>query len=200
MRQDGYEGNALTYQTALNSLKRFANADKIDIKEINSIFLLRYMDYLKTEPNQCNIRAKNRKLLKKGDSACSAYLRSIRAIFNCARKKYNDEDAGIIRIPHYPFGKIKIKDVPRKPREALTVEEFQALLDLPKKDDLYNLAKEVFVLSFCLFGTSSIDLYECNIYKNGRIVYNRAKTTSRRKDKAEIKVLIPSEAMSLLEK
>ncbi len=196
MRQNGSFGNAGLYQAVLNSLKRFAKTDKVDIREINSNFLLRYENYLKTEPNQCSTKAKK----SKGNGASSAYMRTIRAIFNQARTKYNDEDAGIIRISHYPFKKIKIKEAPRKPRKALTVEQFQAIVNLPNKDSKYNLARDVFILSFCLLGSNSVDLYECEIYKNGRIIYNRSKTANRRADKAEISILCPDVLLPILEK
>ena len=201
MKQNGSSGNASAYKTALNSLKRFAQTDKIDIREVNSDFLLEYKNYLRTEPNQCNISATKRKMLPKGDGACSTYMRTIRAIFNQARNQYNDEDAGIIRIPHYPFKKkIKIKDAPRKPREALTTEELQTLINLPAKDNTYNLAKDIFILSFCLLGINSSDLYQCSIYKYGRIIYNRTKTVNRRADGAKISIFVPTAVMPLLEK
>ena len=44
----------------------------------------------------------------------------------------------------------------------------------------HNLARDVFMLSFCLWGTNAIDLYECTDLKNGRLTYNRAKTKDRR--------------------
>jgi integrase len=200
MKQEGNLGNASAYQTALNSLKRFAKSDNIDIREINSDFLIRYKDYLRTEPNQCNITAAKRKILSKGDGAYSTYARTIRAIFNQARAQYNDEDTGIIHIAHYPFKKIKIKEAPRKPREALTIEQFQTLINLPNKDHTYNIARDVFILSFCLLGSNSVDLYNCEAYKRGRIIYNRTKTASRRADNAEISILVPVVLLPILEK
>lgn len=48
-------------------------------------------------------------LIKKGiGNAVNNYMRYFRLIFNRGRDKFNDEDRGIIRIPHYPFRKFKI--------------------------------------------------------------------------------------------
>jgi hypothetical protein len=35
-------------------------------------------------------------------------MRDLRTLFNAPKGKYNDDDLGIIRIPHYPFKKYKI--------------------------------------------------------------------------------------------
>ncbi|MDR1974884.1 MAG: phage integrase SAM-like domain-containing protein [Bacteroidales bacterium] len=128
MLLDGRTGNTGIYQAAINSLKRFAKTDKIDISEITVHFLQQYIDYLKEEPNQCNVTAHTRQMLLKGEQSTSVYLRTIRAIFNRARDEFNDEDTGLLRIPHYPFKKIKIKTSQRKPREALSVEQMQQLI------------------------------------------------------------------------
>jgi integrase len=56
------------------------------------------------------------------------------------------------------------------------------------------------MLSFCLWGTNAIDLYECTDYKDGRIIYNRKKTKNRRDDGAKISIKVEPEIMPLVEK
>ncbi|MDR1202070.1 MAG: transposase, partial [Tannerellaceae bacterium] len=52
----------------------------------------------------------------------------------------------------------------------------------------FNLAKDVFLLSFVLVGMNAADLYWCDNCKKNRITYNRIKTKNRRADKAEISI------------
>jgi integrase len=56
------------------------------------------------------------------------------------------------------------------------------------------------MLSFCLWGTNAVDLYECTDYKNGRITYDRTKTKSRRDDYANISIKVEPEILPLMEK
>ena len=64
----------------------------------------------------------------------------------------------------------------------------------------YNLAKDCFILSFCLMGMNSADLYNATEMKGNTITYNRTKTKDRRLDKAQMKVDIPKLAQPLIEK
>ena len=53
-----------------------------------------------------------------------------------------------------------------------------------------ELARDCFILSFCLMGMNSVDMYELKNAANGTIRYNRAKTKDRRSDGAYIEVKI----------
>ena len=64
----------------------------------------------------------------------------------------------------------------------------------------YNLAKDCFILSFCLMGINSADLYNATEMVNNTIIYNRTKTKDRRLDNAQMKVDIPKIALPLIEK
>ena len=64
----------------------------------------------------------------------------------------------------------------------------------------YNLAKDCFILSFCLMGINSADLYNATEMVNNTIIYNRTKTKDRRLDNAQMKVAIPKIALPLIEK
>ena len=64
----------------------------------------------------------------------------------------------------------------------------------------YNLAKDCFILSFCLMGMNSADLYNATDLKNGTITYNRMKTKERRLDGAKMQVDIPRLILPLIEK
>ena len=64
----------------------------------------------------------------------------------------------------------------------------------------FNLAKDVFLLSFALVGMNAVDLYYCADCKNGRISYQRTKTKNRRADGAEIFIKIEPEIQALVDK
>ena len=64
----------------------------------------------------------------------------------------------------------------------------------------YDLAKDCFIMSFCLMGMNSVDLYNASEFKDGRIIYNRTKTKDRRLDSARMEVIVPKLILPLLEK
>lgn len=110
-------------------------------------------------------------LRKKGspNRALSLYLGSIRHLFNEAKKHYNDYDRNIILIGSSPFENFKIlkQEVTRK--RAISAELIKQIYRLPylyncrgkEIQGRYNLAKDCFLLSFCLIGINSADLYNC---------------------------------------
>ncbi|MCL2041937.1 MAG: hypothetical protein FWG84_07880 [Bacteroidales bacterium] len=72
--------------------------------------------------------------------------------------------------------------------------------DIKNVNNRYNFARDMFMLSFCLWGTNAKDLYECTDFQNGRITYNRAKTKDRRDDGAKISIKVEPEVMPLVAK
>lgn len=54
-----------------------------------------------------------------------------------------------------------------------------------KSTSRYNLAKDCFIISFCLMGINSADLYNATEMKGSTIIYNRTKTKDRRLDGAK---------------
>ena len=127
-------------------------------------------------------------------------------MYNRAKREFNDEEAGVIRIPFSPFAKVDIPKAPITRKRALTVEQMRELAKVPYTSILqtgcnrYNLAKDVFLLSFLLIGMNAVDLYNATDYENGRITYQRTKTRYRRADGAEISIRIEPEAQALFDK
>ena len=121
---------------------------------------------------------------------------------------YNDYDLNIIPITNSPFAHIKVpkQEVTRK--RALSVDHITKILEFPYQKDSdgnnllssVNIAKDCFLLSFCLMGMNSIDLYNANIYDGESIIYFRTKTRARRQDKAEMHVSIHHTIKSLIHK
>lgn len=64
----------------------------------------------------------------------------------------------------------------------------------------YNLAKDCFIMSFCLMGMNSVDLYNATEIDEGTIIYYRTKTKDRRLDNARMEVTVPQMIQPLIEK
>ena len=196
------------YKSAVNALKLYINREELNIKDITNKFLTGFMEFLEER-----WRAKAEKLKKAGkivptNRATSLYLGSIRHLFNEAKKQYNDYDRNIIIITNDPF---KTFTVPKQctvtRKRALTPELIKKIWELPyqsiegyKMENRFNLAKDCFILSFCLMGMNSADLYNAEEREGNTIIYYRTKTKSRRADRALMKVNIPKILMPLMEK
>lgn len=191
-------GTARAYQVAINSLIRFAERDVVSIKEITVQFLNDWIAWIAKQPP--------RKNCKKGDRAQGLYLAQLRAMYNRAKKEFNDEEAGIIRIPYSPFNRVEIPKPSLSRKRALTVEQMRAFAKLPYTliqqpgINRFNFAKDVFLLSFFLVGMNAADLFTATNCKDGRITYQRQKTRNRRADHAEISIKIEPEAEALVKK
>lgn len=201
LKSTGHAGNASLYTVAINSLIKFTGREEIGVHEITSKFLQSYLEWIQDSPAREN--------RVKGERAASLYLSNIRALHNRAKAEYNDEDTGVIRIPLSPFIKFKVPKIPVSRKRALSLVELQKIIDVEyrprqwqeeKEFNRFNLAKDVFLLSFGLVGMNSADLYNCTDFKGSRITYNRTKTKNRRADKAQISIRVESEIKALFDK
>ena len=152
------------YKSALNSFITFCGRKRIFCDEITSKVLKQFEDSLS---------------LKK--RASSMYPQSILKLFNEARAFYNDEEIGIFKIRHSINYKPKKQNVAEK--RSLTEDIIRAIHELPydaKESSRRNLAKDCFMLSFCLMGINSVDLFNAKEYDGEYLIYNRTKTKDRR--------------------
>jgi len=62
------------------------------------------------------------------------------------------------------------------------------------------LARDCFILSFCLMGMNSADLYNATVLQKGVVKYNRTKTKDRRSDDAYIEVKVHPFIKQLMKK
>lgn len=181
------------FVSMLNTLEKFLGRRRLDFKEINYRFLKSFEEHL----------GQRRRL--------SLYMGKIRHLYNEAKLEYNDEEYGRILIPWSPFAKYSIPNIEPTKDRTLTAEQIRQIYELPYKPNrfpsrpcAYNVAKDVFILSFCLMGMNTADLYLCEdlAESNGRytITYNRAKTSARRTDKARISVDVHPFLVPLFEK
>lgn len=134
------------------------------------------------------------------------YIGSLRHLFKEAQKKYNDYDRNVILIPNDPFRFFVAPKQEATRKRAITPEQIKAIFALPYRKTAsgnevccrYNLAKDCFILSFCLIGMNSADLFNATEITNRTITYYRTKTKDRRLDNAKMMVRIPSVAIPIM--
>jgi len=207
LKNDKRDGTAANHTTVRNSLVDYFNREKVSVFEITASMLKLYEGFLRGKRSIVRINHLNREVSTKSkgvsDSGIYNYMRDLRTLFNAAREKFNDEELGIIRIPHYPFKKYKVGTPPATRKRNITLTQLVRLRDCKTvPGSRAELAKEMFMLSFYLCGINAVDIYNIsrsNII-NGRLEYNRCKTVRRRKDNAFISIKLVDEAAPLVEK
>ena len=197
------------YQSAVNSFIAYLGTEHLECSKLTAIILNGYMDYLKIQGKQ-----REEALIKAGkrvptNRTVSLYLGSLRHLFNEAKKKYNDYDRNVIRITNSPFEYVVIPKQQATRKRAISADQIRSIWQYPyeckkdgtlKQESIVNLAKDCFILSFCLIGMNSADLFNCTECVDDTITYYRTKTTARRLDKAKMVVKIPPFLKPLLEK
>ena len=199
---------APNYTTAINALVRFVGKEELDINLITLDFLEQFKAFLIGERD-----ARTKKLMQQGkrvtsNRTLSLYLVSIKKLFNEAKRKYNKKDKNLILIPNSPFEDFKIPKQEATRKRAIPADIIKKVWKLPYKDMKkgykstcrYNLARDCFILSFCLMGINSADLYNATEMRGNTIIYNRTKTKARRLDGAKMMVDIPKIVQPLIDK
>ena len=199
---------AANYTSALNALIRFIGKEELDVNLITLDFLEQFKAFLNKERE-----TRTKKLIAQGkrvpsNRSLSLYLVSIKKLFNEAKKKYNKKDKNLILIPNSPFEDFTIPKQEATRKRAIPADIIKKVWKLPYKDMKkgykatcrYNLAKDCFILSFCLMGINSADLYNATEMDGNTIIYCRTKTKDRRLDNAKMMVDIPAIVLPLIEK
>lgn len=199
---------APNYTTAINALVRFVGKEELDINLITLDFLEQFKAFLIRERD-----ARTKKLMQQGkrvpsNRSLSLYLISIKKLFKEAQKKYNKKEKNLILIPNSPFVDFEIPKQEATRKRAIPADIIKKVWKLPYKDMKkgykstcrYNLAKDCFILSFCLMGINSADLYNATEMRGNTIIYNRTKTKARRLDGAKMMVDIPKIVQPLIDK
>lgn len=169
------------YSIMLNSLHRFLKCDTLSFSDINYNLLNNYKDYLTGHPR-----------------AQSLYLGCMRHIFNEAIREYNMDDNKV--ITNNPFNNFTIpKSVSMTKNRIISDDNLIKLFNFHGTRRV-GMARDCYVLSFCLIGMNSVDLYECTSYSNGVLAYDRAKTRDRRTDNAHIEIIVPNIIKPLFDK
>ena len=168
------------YRCMLNSLKRFYNYPTLPLSSIDYKFLNEYKSYLQGHPR-----------------AQSLYLGNIRHIFNEIAKEHSIYNKVIVNNPFKYFS--VPKEVPNTNNRVVPEETLVKIFNFEGTRRI-GMARDCYILSFCLIGMNSIDMYECTSYSNGILSYCRAKTKGRRRDCAYIEIVVPNIIKPLFEK
>ena len=179
MKARGQERTSRDYKWALYSLEKFAGGDEIMFSQLTYSFLSRWIDSLSQ-----TARSKNK------------YPINIRQIHKTAMLEYNDEERGIQLITN-PWPKISIpkEDTPNKRAISPNMlrKFFAVVPDFSRfTHPLQELGQDVALISFCMCGINSIDLFfaKKSQYHNGIFHYNRRKTIKSRSDKAYFEIRV----------
>ncbi len=161
------------YKCTLKKVITYVGMQKVEslvFEDINKEWLYGLDDFLaQTSPSQ---------------NARNIHFRNIRAVFNDAI----DEEVTV----HYPFRKFKIKPV-RTRKRSFKVEVLRKIFNTPI-DGFEEKYRDIFKLIFCLCGINIVDLCNLKSMEDGRIEYDRAKTSRHYSIKVE------PEAMAIIEK
>ena len=190
------------YSCALNTLERFLGKRSLDINAISRSLLLEFMEMVDNEPRMhYDVKTGQRvpsKASKIPMAASSRHLAKLEHLFNAAKEKFNDEDAGRILIPRSPFSKITKVYPVSSGQGNLGQELMQRIISSQVDNDVMRTALDIFIVSFALMGANMADLYNAKPFNGGEWVYNRQKTATRRADRAEMRISLPGEIDAIL--
>lgn len=161
------------YKAMLNNFERFLGKRKLPFSLIDFRLLLGYENYLNNTK-----RAK------------SMYLASIRHLYREAMREYNTDYDCIIK--NDPFMRYRCPRAKKNAgMRALTLEQLMKIYNYQgRAHSQAQVARDCFILSFCLMGMNSCDMYWVDTIEGGVLKYKRRKTTMRREDEAYIEVKV----------
>ena len=170
------------YVCMLNDLARYNNGSRtLPFAYIDFSFLSGYSMSLKDRPR-----------------AQSLYLGELRHIYKQACLEYNTETE-IVLSPML-FDRFKVPKQRMVGQRALDVDTIRKFFSYEPKTARQTLAQDACMLSVCLMGTNSVDLYNATYYKDGIFAYERTKTKDRRNDRAYIEIAVHERIKPLFSK
>lgn len=194
------------YDSALNAFAKYLHSRYIDINDITKQKLQEFQEFYDSVPKTWYNKkehklVESKKRSRKGQAATRHIMR-LATIFKAAKKKYNDEDAGLILIPRSPFDNLELTPLVSEGQKPLSQELMQRIIlaDIPKRNRGMRFALDVLVVSFALMGANVADLFEARNPVDGVWEYERKKTRDRRIDRARMRVLVPDVIRPYLER
>ena len=191
------------YSCALNALERYLGVRSVDINAISRTMLIEFMEMVDGEKKMHYDRKTGQLVQSKSDKiargASTRHLAKLEHLFNAAKEKYNDEDSGRILIPRSPFSKITKVYPVSNGQSNLGQELMQRIISCQVDNEVMRTALDLFIVSFGLMGANMADLYYAKPVQE-EWIYNRQKTSSRRADRAEMRVAIPEQLKPYLER
>lgn len=188
IRKSGRQRTAHKYRTAYNSLYEYNKRRPLYFSSITGKYMYDFFAYI------------NGKL---HTNTVISYMSSIKVMYKAAQIKYNDDDTNIIIARHGVFNKIRLPAKDETSRMAFTVEQMQAIIDVPYSGTwIYDFTKDMFILSFVCFGINSIDLFYAkkSQYKDGILTYRRHKIARAKGKDSEMKIKMSEVGKIILKK
>ena len=191
------QGTRAGYTTALNSFARFLGKEAIDVNEITRTLLVQFQEWADTQGRvyynyRKGVYQETGKATAPGGNS-GRWLSRLGHIYQAAKNRYNDEDAGRIVIPRSPFDNIPKPQVQHEGESPLPVEVIERMIAASPEKPQERITIAAFLVSLGTMGANLADLYYAEKVKDGYWEYYRRKTTKRRPDKAKVIVRIEPE-------
>lgn len=143
------------------------------------------------------------KLIEKGyKTAKYDYVLNMKQLIKEMARYYNDPDE-IVKTWQLDY--VKAPEREEGGAKPLSVQQIKSIFAMRFDNEIRTrrrklvLARNVFLLSFCLMGTNLVDLYDCKIVAEDRICYNRSKVKKARRDHAYIEVDVPAQLKEIFD-
>jgi integrase len=182
LEKDGAIGNKIIYETAINSIARFAG-DRITFDSITVEWLKRYEKHLLKD--------------ERSYTTVSMYIRCLRAIINEAK------EARILKENQYPFGEGKYKIPIGKGRKlALTLPQIKSIKNYSDGKETTERYRDLWFFSYLCNGVNFGDMLQLKYgdIDGDVIVWYRAKTINTLEKKEKIEAVVTPEMSAIIEK
>ncbi len=177
LANSGRAKSAECYRRSLKALAAFLDTSQITLDIITSTMLKEFQDSLR---------------LRVSENTAKAYLVDIRVLYNVVADRHD--------ITANPFKKLNLSRHSGRGLRALTSRQIRKIAALENLPEVEAMARDLFLLSFCLCGVNMCDLYTMAPPSGGRIEYERQKTRRRRDDSAHVSLLLHPFAKVLAER
>jgi integrase len=170
LKKSDKNGNAIVYQSSLESVKDFVGSKKVQLEEIDYNFVKKYQEFLESKEITVKKGTDQEYKKKLTVNGISFYLRTLRAIINKAIKE------GLIDETSYPFKNISIKS--QKTRKRAVNKDVIKLVEELEVPENLQFWKDLFMFSFYNRGMNFVDMAFLKVknIESGRINYIRQKT------------------------
>jgi len=175
-------GTAISYQTSLNSLKRFHQKSNLPFDAITVDFLKRYETWMIDDEGN-------------GLTTVGIYLRQLRSIFNQKPEQLKN-------IP-YPFGRGKYEiPSPQGRKMALSGNSLQRMFIYQPENEKEQYFLDVWKLLYLLSGINVADISRLKYgnISHGFIYFQRQKTSKTNRSGSEIKISINDDIREIFER
>ncbi|WP_158576707.1 phage integrase SAM-like domain-containing protein [Parabacteroides sp. AM08-6] len=191
---NGKYGTVANYKVFLKRINEFFKGKHTDINTITSKTLREFETYIRNRPKEVGRKR------KVNNSGVVTNMVMFKAVLNYARFKYNDEEAGNIKITCDPFKKYIIPERCLPVKRALLVDDLRLVLNFKVSKKAHELGRDFFRISFYLCGINAADIFTMKAPRNGYLEYKREKTKDKRRDEAYMRIKIQPELEPLLMK